>query len=252
MALNAEHIRRLIDLQTHDQAIDAVDKSLADIPASIADLKNKVEAARQKASQAKSQVQDFEKKKKERELELAQKEEAIRKHSGELNTVKTNEAFKALQTEIDRAKSEVGDIETKILELMEQIDGAQQEFKKATADFGVEEKAFLAQIAEKENELAVVKTKKETLMAERKSLSEPIPEDIHKIYDHIRSRGKRDPVSKAIKKSDGGAVCGACRMNLAPQMVIEVTKLKNFVFCESCQSILYIPEVLEKALAGKA
>ncbi len=252
MALNAEHIRRLIDLQTHDQAIDAVDKSLADIPASIADLKNKVEAARQKASQAKSQVQDFEKKKKERELELAQKEEAIRKHSGELNTVKTNEAFKALQTEIDRAKSEVGDIETKILELMEQIDGAQQEFKKATADFGVEEKAFLAQIAEKENELAVVKTKKETLMAERKSLSEPIPEDIHKIYDHIRSRGKRDPVSKAIKKSDGGAVCGACRMNLAPQMVIEATKLKNFVFCESCQRILYIPEVLEKALAGKA
>ncbi len=251
MALNAEHIRRLIELQAHDQAIDAVDKSLADIPAFIADLKNKIEAARQKASQAKAQVQDFEKKKKERELELAQKEEAIRKHSGELNTVKTNEAFKALQVEIDRAKSEVGDIETKILEFMEQIDGAQQEFKKATADFGVEEKAFLAQIAEKESDLAAVKAKKETLLAERKNLAEPIPEDIHKIYDHVRSRGKRDPVSKAIKKSDGGAVCGACRMNLAPQMVIEVTKLKNFVFCESCQRILYIPEVLDKALAAK-
>jgi predicted nucleic acid-binding Zn-ribbon protein len=248
MALNADHIRRLIELQAHDQAIDAVDKSLAEVPAAIADLKNQIEAARAKASQAKTRVQDFEKKKKERELELAQKEEAIRKHSGELNSVKTNEAFKALKSEIDRAKSEVGDIETKILELMEEIDGAQQEFKKATADFGTEEKIFLAQIAEKESELSVIKAKKEALAAKRGPLAEPIPEDIHKIYDHIRSRGKRDPVSKAIKKSDGGAVCGACRMNLAPQMVIEVTKLKNFVFCESCQRILYIPEVLEKAL----
>ena len=248
MALNAEHIRRLIDLQTHDQAIDAVDKSLLEIPVAIASLKEQIESARKRASQAKTQVQDFEKKKKERELELAQKEEAIRKHSGELNTVKTNDAFKALQVEIDRAKSEIGDIETAILELMDQIDAAQKELKKAAADFSAEEKVLLAQIAEKESGLAEIKAKKEALLGERQALAAPIPEDIHKIYDHIRSRGKRDPVSKAIKKSDGGAVCGACRMNLAPQMVIEVTKLKNFVFCESCQRILYIPEVLEKAL----
>jgi predicted nucleic acid-binding Zn-ribbon protein len=248
MALNAEHVQQLIVLQKHDQAIDVVDKALADIPAAIQVLKKTIEEARNKAASAKAQVQDFEKKKKERELELAQKEEAIRKHSGELNTVKTNEAFKALQTEIDRAKSEVGDIETAILELMEKIDAAQKELKKAAADFSAEEKVLLAQIAEKESSLAATQAKKETLLTERQALAAPIPEDIHKIYDHIRSRGKRDPISKAIKKSDGGAVCGACRMNLAPQMVIEVTKLKNFVFCESCQRILYIPEVLEKAL----
>jgi predicted nucleic acid-binding Zn-ribbon protein len=248
MALNAEHVQQLIVLQKHDQAIDVVDKALADIPAAIQVLKNTIEEARNKAASAKAQVQDFEKKKKERELELAQKEEAIRKHSGELNTVKTNEAFKALQTEIDRAKSEVGDIETAILELMEKIDAAQKELKKVAADFSAEEKVLLAQIAEKESSLAATQAKKEALLTERQALAAPIPEDIHKIYDHIRSRGKRDPISKAIKKSDGGAVCGACRMNLAPQMVIEVTKLKNFVFCESCQRILYIPEVLEKAL----
>ncbi len=248
MALNAEHVQQLIVLQKHDQAIDVVDKALADIPAAIQVLKKTIEEARNKAASAKAQVQDFEKKKKERELELAQKEEAIRKHSGELNTVKTNEAFKALQTEIDRAKSEVGDIETAILELMEKIDAAQKELKKVAADFSAEEKVLLAQIAEKESSLAATQAKKEALLTERQALAAPIPEDIHKIYDHIRSRGKRDPISKAIKKSDGGAVCGACRMNLAPQMVIEVTKLKNFVFCESCQRILYIPEVLEKAL----
>ena len=150
MALNAEHIKNLISLQKHDQALDVVDKSLTDIPAAIAVLKNKIEEGRKKAALAKTQAQDLEKRKKERELELAQKEEAIRKHSGELNTVKTNEAFKALQVEIDRAKSEAGDIETKILEIMEQIDLSQKEVKKITAEVAEEERGIQTQVAERD------------------------------------------------------------------------------------------------------
>jgi len=250
MGLNADHVRQLIELQKHDQAIDIVDKALADIPAVIQVLKNTIEDSRKKATQAKAQVQEFEKKKKEKELELAQKEDAARKHSGELNAVKTNEAFKALQAEIERAKSEASDIETKILEIMEQIDQSQKEVKKTTAEFADEEKRIQSQISEREAELAIAKTKKEALSAERQALAVPIPDDIHRIYDHIRSRGKRDAISAALKRPDG-AVCSACRMNLAPQLIVEATKLKDFVFCESCQRILYIPEVIEKALAGK-
>lgn len=244
MALNAEHIKNLISLQKHDQALDVVDKSLTDIPAAIAVLKNKIEEGRKKAALAKTQAQDLEKRKKERELELAQKEEAIRKHSGELNTVKTNEAFKALQVEIDRAKSEAGDIETKILEIMEQIDLSQKEVKKIAAEVAEEEKGVQAQVTEREAELATVKAKREELAKEREALASPLPSEVHRTYDHIRSRGKRDPVARI-----DGTVCSACRMNLAPQVIVEATKLKAFVFCESCQRIIYIPDVLEKALS---
>ena len=38
--------------------------------------------------------------------------------------------------------------------------------------------------------------------------------------------------------------CGACQINLTPGLSLEVAKLKSLVTCESCQRILYKPELL--------
>src|SRR5207244_10281573 len=59
---------------------------------------------------------------KAKELEVADKEAAIKKHQNELNAVKSNEAFKALMHEIDRAKAEKNQIEDAILQLMEEAE----------------------------------------------------------------------------------------------------------------------------------
>jgi hypothetical protein len=40
------------------------------------------------------------------ELEIDAKDQAVRKHSGELNSVKSNDAYKALVLEIEAAKKE--------------------------------------------------------------------------------------------------------------------------------------------------
>ena len=168
------------------------------------------------------------------ELELFQKEEAVKKHSLELNQVKTNDAFKALQSEIDRAKEEGGRLETDILEIMEDLDRCRAEEKEALSAFkGLENKAK-AEIAVHESRLKELQARYDGAKSAREQAAAPIPDDVMRIYNHIRSRGKNN----AVVPMDG-ALCSACRITLTSHMIVEVTKAKQLVTCESCQRILY-------------
>jgi len=65
-----------------------------------------------------------------------------------------------------------------------------------------------------------------------------------KVYNHIRGRGKPDAVVPVV-----GGHCGSCQINLTPGIILEIAKLKSLVTCESCQRILYKPELLVPATA---
>ena len=64
-----------------------------------------------------------------------------------------------------------------------------------------------------------------------------LPADAMRIYNHVRSRGKLNAVVPIE-----GSNCSACRISLAPQVIVEATKAKALVACESCQRIIYRPE----------
>lgn len=240
MALSKENLQQLIALQQQDAALDKIKSAIDKIPVMIARLNEQLAADKVRAGEAKNKTISLEKRKKDKELELAQKEEAAKKHGAELNQVKTNEAFRALQTEIERAKAAASQIETEILEIMEQLDGSKKDEKIAQASFQAEEKKFQAEIALMEGKLAEQKTLFDGEKTKRDEAAAPIPADAMKIYNHIRSRGKLD----AIVPIDSSNSCSACRIQLAPQVIVEATKAKNLVSCESCQRILYRPEAL--------
>ncbi|MDD5628783.1 MAG: hypothetical protein PHU21_06945, partial [Elusimicrobia bacterium] len=127
MAINKETIQRLVAVQKQDAILDGLQKEIDRIPREIAAIQAALETAKAKQAEAKARIITCEKKKKEKELELAAKEESIRKHTMELNQVKTNDAFKALQHEIDQAKEAGSQIETEILEVMESIDAGRRD-----------------------------------------------------------------------------------------------------------------------------
>lgn len=239
MALSKDALLALIALQKQDNELDKVKAVMDKIPAMIKNLKDALEAEKAKGAAAKSKIIALEKQKKEKELELAKQEEDAKKHGLQLNLVKTNEAFKALQLEIGFAKQAASDIETQILEIMEALDAAKKEDKAVQAGLAVEVKEFEAEIAGHEKRLAEQKAVFEAGKAQRDAAAGPLPADVMKIYDHVRMRGKLD----AIVPIDA-TICSACRITLAPTIIVEATKLKALVCCESCQRILYRPELL--------
>src|SRR5262245_24810989 len=123
-AVTSEHIELLVQLQEKDKEIDRLTAASDDASKQIQARKDALAAEKKALATAQENGKKVAVAKKSKELELAEKEAAIKKHQNELNAVKSNEAFKALMVEIDRGKAEASAIEDGILQLMEDAEAA--------------------------------------------------------------------------------------------------------------------------------
>jgi predicted nucleic acid-binding Zn-ribbon protein len=230
-------MRSLVALQDKDKVLDSIQKEIDAVPPRIAAVQADLAAEKKRMDAAKAKTLELEKKKKSKELDVAAKEEAARKHTGQLNELKSNDAYKAMQAEIEKEKAAAGDIETEVLQIMEDIDKSKAEEKTLAVELKKIEDFSKNDLAKLEAEMSHAKGRHDAAKAERDAAAEPVPADLMKVFNHIRSRGKPDAVVPVV---DGH--CGSCQMTLSPAMIAEVAKLKNLAVCESCQRILYKPE----------
>lgn len=244
MALTKEALQALVALQQKDKHLDAIQHEIDAVPPRIDALKTDLENEKRHMNEAKAKIMELEKKKKSKELDVAAQIEAARKHSGQLNDLKSNDAYKAMQIEIDKEKAKADDIETEILQIMEELDAAKAVEKAATAEFKKTEEFSKKDLEKLEAEMSHAKGRFETAKIERDATAVAVAASEMKVYNHIRSRGKPDAVVPVV-----AGHCGSCQINLTPGLILEVTKLKSLVTCESCQRILYKPELVAAAAA---
>ncbi len=124
-----DNIKQLLQLQERDSDLDRVRAEAASIPAKITALKTEIQTNKSALENAKQDLTQFQVAKKQKDLDLESREAAIRKHSGDLNAVKTNDAYRALLGEIEKAKQDRSALEDDVLRLMEQIDQANKIWK---------------------------------------------------------------------------------------------------------------------------
>jgi predicted nucleic acid-binding Zn-ribbon protein len=169
---------------------------------------------------------------KKMEAESEAKDQVVRKHTGELNSVKSNDAYKALLTEIENAKREKAVIEDKTLELMEAQDRLQKELsaREKTLDADKAELARKAAAVDAEEKAADEAIAARS--AERDAFAATLPADAVRRYDAVR-RGRAEAEVKDM-------ICQGCRRRLTADVVNSVMKAKDVVNCESCSRILYI------------
>src|ERR1019366_3000932 len=141
-------IKSLLGLQERDQELDRLSADLASVPGKIAEIKASIDGAKKALEDAKKEATQMQLVKKQKELDLDAQETSIRKHSTDLNAVKTNEAYRALMGEIEKAKLGKSALEDQILQLMEQIDQANKSWKEKEAGYKANESGLLVQIAE--------------------------------------------------------------------------------------------------------
>src|SRR5471030_2515161 len=127
-------MRALVALQDKDKVLDAIQKDIDSVPPRIAAVQADLANEKKRMDAAKAKTIELEKKKKTKELDVAQKEDAARKHTGQLNELKSNEAYKAMQIEIEKEKASAGDIETEVLVIMEEIDKSKAEERAVAAE----------------------------------------------------------------------------------------------------------------------
>jgi uncharacterized protein len=235
-------IPRLIDLQTIDLKIAGLRAQIEAFPKQIMALDHKLTDARAAVASAKEAHVNSVKERKKFELDVDQWKERARKYRDQSGSVKTNEAYKALQHEIANAEAEVAKAEDRQLELMmgsEEIDGrlrhADADLKEAEKSVSLDRRDVEVQYSAKKKELAAA-------LAEREKMAAPIPEDMLVLYDRVAKRHNGHALAQV---KDGQ--CKGCGLRVLPHTLQLLTTDHNDedVFrCESCGLILYSLEPL--------
>lgn len=233
MAPTKEDFAVLLRLQKADKDLDALRAKIAEVPEDVAAIRQEIDEENAKLSAVHEKSKEVQARKKDRETTMAQKEESIRKHQGDLNQVKSNDAFKALLKEIEDEKAAVGELETQILELMDEVDAV----KKEEAGIKGQIDGF---VKEREGHIAELEAKKKDLENElsqwesgRKEIFDSLPADLATFYEKTRERRAGIGVAALNDK-----MCSECKMTQPPQSVVNVKKGTVIVTCDSCQRIL--------------
>ncbi len=242
--MHTTEARAIIDLQARDKAIDDLAGKIVAIPEQILALNAAFEEKKNSMNTARETLVKLKVDKKAKELTVAEKEEEIRKHHRDLNTIKNNDAYKALQTEIARAQKEQGDIETEILRLLEEIDAAvtedgklQQEAKKLEQETGLQVKTLEDAKKGAETELSAAKT-------ERSDFASGISAGVLEKYEFIRAQRKGLAVVHVVEDKAGRISCGGCNMGLTAQKIVDLKTPDALVFCDNCQRMIYLTKTV--------
>jgi hypothetical protein len=174
---------------------------------------------------------------KEKDGELAQKEAQVKKLDGQLALVKTNKEYSVLQQEIASLKADNSLLEEEIIRILDEMEAAQEEVKKENNRLKQCQKDYEA----KEQELSQnEKTFTERVAVLRKQREEAVGHldpEVRSLYERIVEKKKGLALVKVH-----GEVCGACQMQLRPQLINEIQLGETLVLCENCSRILYFEE----------
>ncbi len=232
-----KELNQILELQEIDKVIDQLTFELNACPVQVQDKKDLIIAVKKDLEEKKGALTTFQLSKKNKELELGSCEERIRKHEGELNSLKSNESYKAMLREIDTVKEQKSVIETEILTLFEQIDAAHASAKSFDATAKQQEQAYLAEIAQIEARAESLKSQLAAETQKREAFLPSLEAEALSVYEYIRK--KKGGVAIVHVHGDS---CGGCNTTLTPGILNEVKKQKSLVRCESCSRILCVAE----------
>jgi uncharacterized protein len=244
-------LQDLLDLQSVDLRRNQVRAQLAAYPKKFAEIEARLNAARAAVEHAKAQQVNNFKDRKKYELDVEQSKERVRKYKDQMSQVKTNEAYKALQHEVQMAEAEISKAEDRLLEQMVSGEVFDQRIKAAEQDRKEIEAATQRERARLESEKAVDEKELAAVEAERARLIAEVPENLLDHYERI-SR-KHNGISLAEVRNEK---CSACGMIVRPHVMQEMGRAvaDEMFHCETCTRILYyiVPEPSHAESASSA
>jgi predicted nucleic acid-binding Zn-ribbon protein len=192
-------------------------------------------AQQKKVAKLKSDLESLLKDRRQSEVDSKEKLEAAKKMGDQLFSVKTNEAYNTLQSEIQHKKQENGLLEERILEMMM----AEEELR---AEIGREEKALGdvdGQVknlhSADEQEIAILEKQIEDYQAQWEIAAKDVRADFLDLYKRLRDAKGGQAMSKIEHD-----ICTGCRLTIRAQAAIELQKYRTLLFCDNCARILYI------------
>jgi predicted nucleic acid-binding Zn-ribbon protein len=226
---------KLIRLQNVDSDLNAALSLLDAVPAKLEAIDHQIKATAEIVAQAKDELAANQKKRRDLEGEVKDIKAHVAKFKRQLNDVKTNKEYAALQKEIADTELKADKIEEEIINEMISADDIEREIKAAngrqTEEKGRIEKDREAILREQQE----FETRKAALLKEREEILPDIPPDQLKLYERIGKRLKGVALSPVTDD-----FCSICQMRVRPQVLNDLLGRNALITCEACGRLLYV------------
>ena len=240
-----EQLVLLYQLQTRDQKLLAIYQKIQDIPRAIAQLESEVVKSEEDRAVKSEELAGVEREQRAKNAELemnaVQREEYKEKQRG----ITSNEAYTALERQLEFLDLADGEAEDAILELMVKSDKLKAELADLEADVDRERAKLTAEATELEQQLKDLEAERATQLKQRKEFLPEIEEDLRKEYQRWMKAKSANLSGAALAKAgfvalsrDG--ICESCRLAIQPQTLKEAREFKKKVYCSSCKRLLYV------------
>ena len=234
-----EKLRQLYTLQKIDSKIDEIEVLKGELPMEVSDLEDEITGLETRLKNLNETVKDIEKEGQKFTSRITEGETLIKKYTKQLDDVKNNREFDALNKELEMQKLEIQLAEKKAKENGDKV-AVKNAVVKEVKDKLKSKKTNL-DLKKEELKSIIAKTEKEE-KALRKSASaaeENIDERLLKAYHRIRKNYRNGLALVTIERDS----CGGCFNQIPPQIQLEVSQRKKILACEHCGRILVDNEI---------
>jgi uncharacterized protein len=232
-------IQRLVHLQALDTRLAELRNRLQAVPAQLAAVDTRVSSVRQQIATAKEALTTSLKDRKKYEMDVDSWKEKARKYRDQSFAVKTNEAYKALQHEIQHAETQVAQAEDRLLERMVAGEEYERQVKAAERSVILVESEAQAERQKIQTEQASLQEELQAKEAERRTITPEISEELLVTYEKVA--GRHHGIGLAEVRNEA---CGLCGVRIRPHVFQELRRndLREIFQCETCSRILYYVE----------
>lgn len=234
-----EILVQIVELQKADSEIQENERVKNEILQEIESRKRYIKLMRDDFAAKKTRGDDLKKKKAAIDLEIKAKEAEIKKKQEQTAMVKTNDAYKALQGEIDSMKAAIISFEDKQLEVMSEEENLVREMIEAEKRLKVDEASINEEIKKNQEQITQVESVKAGMSGRREELASKVEKKWYEKYERIRKNKGGLAVAELKVDKHGNGQCGGCGMAIRPQAVIEVMKKDSIHTCENCARLWY-------------
>ncbi|MEW5745182.1 MAG: C4-type zinc ribbon domain-containing protein [Nitrospirota bacterium] len=231
-----EQLRLLIELQKLDTSILAARMEIDEIPGRVSAGEGPLKKAEAASEQAKQGHAALEQKKRDKDRDIEDLNEKIKKLKQRTADIKTNKEYQAHLKEIERAEKDLKAAEDDSLSLMDAIEQSSKRLAAESASLAGEK----AKVDELKRQLDEEAQRQEAslkkLKGERKKYIDALDSDLYALYMSIMKASRGLAVVEAKNE-----VCQGCNLHIPPQFFVELKRNDEITQCPQCRRILYYP-----------
>ena len=229
-----EKLVQLSKLQKIDSKLDEIKIMKGELPMEVSDLEDDIAGLTTREKKLADTVHDLDHEIAQHKNNIKESEALIVRYKQQLDNVKNNREYDALNKEIDYQNLEIQLSEKKINKSIAEKASKEESLKTISDKIAIRTKDLEAKKAELAGIIEKTEKEEEKLIKESDKARKDIEARLLKAYDKIRSSYRNGLAVVPIARES----CGGCFNKIPPQIQIEIGVMKNIIACEHCGRIL--------------